>query len=271
MALWSKLDTNAGKPKYLDRGQIVAVVVTDGGTGYVSAPAVTISAPASGTQATATATVVDGVVTAITITDPGAGYVASDNVSVSFDSGAATAEAVFHGAAYDDGHIFFVDREESQQSENRAKGFRSPGWWLYRTYTDAQSNVRHKSELLVAMDVVAATSGDAADDATVVDRTITITTQPADQSVTEPGTATFTVVATVSPSTTITYQWQKAESDAPTTWSNIGGATNSSYTTGATAVAPGAGDTDGDLYRVVVSADGATSVTSSAATLTVTA
>lgn len=262
MPLWSKLDTNAGKPKYLDRGQIVAVVVTDGGTGYVSAPAVTISAPASGTQATATATITDGVVTAITITDPGAGYVASDAVTVTFDSGAATADAVFHGAAYDDGHIFFVNREESQQVENKAKGFRSPGWWLYRTYTDAQSNVRHKSELLVAMDVEAVTSGDAADDATVVDRTITITTQPSDESVTAPAPATFTVVATVSPSTTITYQWQ-VDDQLGGGFTPIGGATSDSYT-----VADSTG-LDGYQYRVVVSSSGATSVTSAAATLTV--
>lgn len=266
MALWGILDNNASKPKYLDRGQIVAVVVTDGGSGYVSAPAVTISAPASGTQATATATVVDGVVTSITITDPGAGYTSTDTITVSFDSGAATASAVYHGAVYENGQILFVDREESQQQENRARGLLSPGWWLYKTYTDAQSNVRHKSELLIAMDIVTATSGDAADDAVVVDRTIFITTQPEDTSVVEGNTATFTVVATVSPTAALSYQWQKQEGGAGA-WATIVGATSASYTTPVTVLA----DDDGDNYRVVVSSSGATSVTSDAVELTVTA
>lgn len=266
MALWGKLDNNVSKPKYLDRGQIVAVVVTDGGSGYVSAPAVTISAPASGTQATATATITGGVVTAVTITNPGAGYTAGDTITVSFDSGAATAEAVYHGAVYADGNILFVDREESQQAENRAKGLLSPGWWLYRTYTDAQSNVRHKSELLVAIDVPTATSGDAADDAVVVDRTIFISVQPEDQSVTEGNTATFSVTASVTPTAALSYQWEKQEGGAGA-WATIVGATSASYTTPVTVLA----DDDGDNYRVVVSSSGATSVTSDAVELTVTA
>lgn len=265
MPLWGKTDANISKPKYLDRGQIVAINVTAGGTGYSSAPAVTISAPNSGTQATATATISGGVVTAVTITNPGSGYTADDTITVSFDSGAAAATAVYHGAAYNDGTIFFVDREESQQAENRAKGLVSPGWWLYRTYTDSGSATRHKAELLIAMDIPVATSGDASDDATVIDRTITISVQPADATVAEGETATFSVTAAASPTAALTYQWQKQESGAGA-WANIVGATSASYTTGNTVAA----DDDTDKYRVVVSSSGATSVTSSAATLTVT-
>lgn len=265
MPLWGILDSNVNKPKYLDRGQIVAVNITDGGSGYVSAPTVTISAPASGTQATATATITDGVVTAITITNPGAGYASTDTITVTFDSGSAAATAVYHGAAYADGNIFFVDREESQQAENRAKGLVSPGWWLYRTYTDSGSATRHKSELLIAMDIPTATSGDASDDATVVDGTITITVQPQAITVAEGATATFSVTASVSPTATLSYEWQKQEGGAGA-WATIVGATSASYTTAATVAA----DDDGDLYRVVVSSTGATSVTSDSAELTVT-
>jgi hypothetical protein len=81
-----------------------------------------------------------------------------------------------------------------------------------------------------------------------------ITTQPANQSVNTGATATFTVVAT---GTNLTYQWQK-------NGTNVGGATGSSYTTPATV----AGD-DGAAFRVVVTNLGG-SVTSNAATLTVT-
>lgn len=266
MPLWGKTDANISKPKYLDRGQIVAVNVTAGGSGYGSAPGVTISAPASGTQATATATISGGVVTGVTITNPGSGYTASDTITVTFASGAAAATAVYHGAAYDDGTIFFVDREESQQAENRAKGLVSPGWWLYRTYTDSGSATRHKAELLIAMDIPVATSGDASDDTTVKDRTITISVQPASTSVVAPATATFSVTAAASPTAALTYQWEKQEGGAGA-WAQVVGATSASYTTGATTVLAD----NGDKYRVVVSSSGATSVTSSAATLTVTA
>jgi hypothetical protein len=93
---------------------------------------------------------------------------------------------------------------------------------------------------------------------------ITIGTQPQNASVTEPDPATFTVVATASPTTILTYQWQKQE-DGVGAWTDISGATSASYTTPATTVA----DDDGDRYRVIVDAAGAVAVTSNAATLTV--
>jgi hypothetical protein len=58
-------------------GSFVSITVTNGGSGY-TAPTVTISAPdavgAGYTLATATATVVGGVITAITLTNVGSGY-----------------------------------------------------------------------------------------------------------------------------------------------------------------------------------------------------
>src|SRR5437870_13701918 len=56
----------------------------------------------------------------------------------------------------------------------------------------------------------------------------TITTRPANQTVTAGQTATFTVVA--SGTAPLSYQWQK-------NGANIAGATSSSYTTPATAIA----------------------------------
>ena len=57
--------------------------------------------------------------------------------------------------------LVFVSREESLIAGNRAKGLVSPGWWLYTTYTDGNSRTRHKAELLIAIDVLNAVSGDA--------------------------------------------------------------------------------------------------------------
>jgi len=64
-----------GTRKSADISTIVGIDITVPGTGYTSAPTVTISAPeAGGTQATATATVSGGVVNSITITNAGSGY-----------------------------------------------------------------------------------------------------------------------------------------------------------------------------------------------------
>jgi len=162
---------------------------------------------------------------------------------------------------------FFVDAQEAQTSTNKAKGITGAGWWRYTTYTDAQSATRHKAELLVAMSVDATTSSDA-EDTVAVDLAITIGTQPANTSVTAPAAATFTVAATINSALPLSYQWQKAESTANTVFADIAGATSASYTTGVTAVTAGAGATNGDKYRVVISATGITA-TSNAVTLTV--
>ena len=83
-----------------------------------------------------------------------------------------------------------------------------------------------------------------------------ITTQPANQSLTVGQTATFTVVATGTP--TPTYQWRKGGTA-------ITGATSASYTTPATVIAD-----NGALFSVVVT-NSAGTMTSNNATLTVTA
>ena len=73
---WTSIDGNPGAQAlgtaeiYL--GFVVAVNLTDGGAGYVSAPLISITGDGSG--ASATATVSGGVVTGVQITDAGAGY-----------------------------------------------------------------------------------------------------------------------------------------------------------------------------------------------------
>ena len=89
----------------------------------------------------------------------------------------------------------------------------------------------------------------------------TITTQPSNVTVTEGETATFSVTATGS---NLTYQWQQSTDGSA--WANISGATSSSYTTQAATM-----DMDGWQYRCVVTDGNSNSVTSQAATLTVTA
>ncbi len=89
----------------------------------------------------------------------------------------------------------------------------------------------------------------------------TITTQPTSQTVTKGGTATFTVVT--SGTEPLSYQWQQS-TDSGQSWTDIDGATDATYTTEATTTSM-----NGYQYRCVVS-NSAGSVTSNAATLTVT-
>jgi hypothetical protein len=173
-------------------------------------------------------------------------------------------------------NAFFVDTTEAAVTSNRAKGIKTPGWNLVQDI----GNGRYRVEPLIPMKVSASDAGDAgiADDTTVEDATVpdtllAITVQPTNTSVVATNAATFTVTATATPTTTITYQWQKQESsESGSTWTNVG--TNSaSYSTGATTAPPGTtGASNGDKYRVLVSAPTKTSqvITSSVATLTVT-
>ena len=96
---------------------------------------------------------------------------------------------------------------------------------------------------------------------TVTDPSVTpsITTHPANATVIEGNTATFTVAATGTPAPT--YQWQINKG---TTWENINDAQSASYTTSETVKA-----NDGYKYRCVVT-NRKGSVTSNEATLTVT-
>lgn len=154
--------------------------------------------------------------------------------------------------------ILGVDVTEASQLENKAKGVTTPGWGKYATYTDAAGNVRHKFESLVAMSSITADA-----DTILVNRTITITTQPLDSSEVTGSAVDFTVVATVSPTATLSYQWQSSTDGV--TFTDIVGATTDTYS-----IADNTG-LDGTYYRVIVSADAATSVTSEAALLLETA
>ena len=302
MALWGKTDTLAGKPKYVARiayfdatatsvstsGNTISLVsantgfstgdevvynrnsgtaiggLTSGSTYYVRATAAGVIALYD-TQAHAIA---GGATGLVDITSVGTGK------QILQRTGAANVnDHTNNGAA-----IYFADITEARQAENRARGIKSPGWWLYKSWTNADGSVQKQAELLVAMqgadsDVTAANAGDASDDAVLVDRTITISVQPASRSVVTPNTAIFSVTAAASPTASLSYQWQVQQSGTGA-WADVAtgsGGTTASFTTGATAVTAGSGDTNGDKYRVIVSASGATSVTSNAATLTVTA
>lgn len=77
-------------------GSVTGATITNGGSGYVSAPSVTITG-GTGSGATATSTITNGVVTQVNITNGGSGYSVltqgSSAPTITFGSGAAAATA----------------------------------------------------------------------------------------------------------------------------------------------------------------------------------
>lgn len=275
MALWGKTDALASKPKYLTKLNTFDATSTS----IINTTAETIAIPGHGFQTgdavlytkTADSTAVGGLTTATTY------YVirvSGDSIKLATSASNATAGTAINLSAVGTGTadtlqltaptVFFVDAQEASVATNKAKGITGAGWWLYRTYSDSASTTRHKAECLVSMSVNASVSGDA-EDTVVVDRAITIGTQPTDETVVEGDPVTFLVAATATGVGALTYQWQK-QTDGTGSWANVTGATGTEYTIDETVLA----DSD-DKYRVVISSAGAADATSDAATLTVTA
>ena len=97
--------------------------------------------------------------------------------------------------------------------------------------------------------------------ALTVFRVITISNQPTNSTPISPAVASFTIAGSTLDSAPLTFQWEKSENGDGVSYTPIGGATNSTYTTGSTTY-----DNDyGDYYRCIVSAAGAPDVTSSVA------
>jgi hypothetical protein len=156
---------------------------------------------------------------------------------------------------------FGVDTGE--QAAARAAGPRAAhAGWVNRVVGSGGRAGRVQYETLVAMGSM---SGDA-EDVVVPDYTIRVTTQPLSNTAntTASGVATFRVVASATPSTTLSYQWTYANGDTIATGANVG------VTTAANLVVNSAVQTANASFKVKITATGAVNVFSSNATLTIT-
>jgi len=79
-----RIDAPAARNAVAIKTGSVSLAVAQGGSGYASAPIISIAEPQiyGGIQATATATVTEGVVTGVTVTNPGTGYSEAPTVTV---------------------------------------------------------------------------------------------------------------------------------------------------------------------------------------------
>lgn len=148
-----------------------------------------------------------------------------------------------------------VDAVEAGQTA----GITHAGWVLKKEGTGGRAG-RVSYETLVAMGSM---TGDT--DSLPPLPVITIDTQPTNQSVTSPTEAVFEVVASVTGTSTLSYQWEYSD-DSGVTWQEFSGGTDEQLV-----VADSYPEyVDGNQFRVVVSGtNGAESVTSDAATLTI--
>lgn len=167
--------------------------------------------------------------------------------------------------------ILFVDTTEAAQPATRLKGITGPGWWLHRTYTDANSVVRNKAEFLafVRNDRVSATDtgptiagfAAAGDDAIAFDTSIVISVQPPNRVVAS-GATTYGVTAAGSPiAATLTYQWQ-VSTNGGTSYTNLTNAGVYTTVTTATLNISSVAGLFGNLYRCVIGSSGAVSAES---------
>jgi hypothetical protein len=314
MALWGRSDTLAASPKYITRKAYF-------GTSAVNTTANTINLTNSNT----TFAVGDGVVynnnggASITgLTSGNTYYIAAggaasvyklsdteahakagtDIIDISGTGNAAqflqrNAEGNESTASGNGDHIYngmdlyFIDADEAQQPENKARGLKAPGWWLYRAWTNADGSLAQHSECLVAMTAYSGATGfgtyqaqtgdagtglrnGASDDAALVDATTSITVQPVNRSVTAPAGTTFAVTSTASGAfSALTYAWQ-ISTDSGATWTNLTNAGVYSGVATDTLTISNSTGLNGRQYRVICGTDtGNTNATSTARTLTV--
>jgi hypothetical protein len=189
----------------------------------------------------------------------------------------AVAEFVIKGGdsnAYD---LVFVDTTEMSLAENKSRGITGPGWWLYRTYTTAAGDTKHKAECLAFVHATAAAAGDDADDTVVADvaSAVTVTVQPA-ASTSSSGAGTFTLTTTTTGTPgALAYVWQRQTASGKR-WTNIvagldTGITYADFTTATLAYSGLAADTlDGNKFRVKITSAGGTEevITNGVAALT---
>jgi FtsP/CotA-like multicopper oxidase with cupredoxin domain len=75
-------------------GQVTAVLVTNGGSGYSTPPAISFTGGGATTQATAVATIHAGKVNGIHITNPGIGYISAPTINITGGGGSGVSTAV---------------------------------------------------------------------------------------------------------------------------------------------------------------------------------
>jgi hypothetical protein len=216
-----------------DSGKRFRAVISSGSQSVNSEPAtLTVNAAASGAQITA---------------QPQSVSVIAPQVATFVVAAVGNPAPSYQWQQSSDGGITFTDITLATNAS-------------YSTPATSVGDSGKQLRVRVGNDLASVTSASVTLTVTAITVAPIINTQPANQTVTAPATATFSVVASGTP--TPSYQWQ-ISTDGGVTFVNINGATTNSYTTLATVAAD-----SGKRFRVIVS-NVAGSVNSNSAALTV--
>tara|TARA_A200000113_G_scaffold226021_1_gene249552 strand:- start:21434 stop:43285 length:21852 start_codon:yes stop_codon:yes gene_type:complete len=202
-----------------------------------------------GRNAAALASIISGQITNAILTNPGDGYISRPNVDVISSSGFDANIKALTG-------ITRIDVKTS------GVGYTAP-------VVDVETTVPEDfveptgTPVNGGFDILAGEGAEYTGGTTITPGTIAIQIDPVNVTVNQGQTASFTVSATVTNTSTLNYQWQKKEYGTQT-WSNIIGANQATFSTNNSAQAD-----DGDEYRVAITAAGATPVYSLSAILSV--
>lgn len=174
--------------------------------------------------------------------------------------GNTTADALITGITVG---MFGEDAAEARAKRVSGNSRAAHAGWVVKTTGSGGRSGRVSYETLVAMGSV---TGDA-EDTTFPDYTIVISSQPSGNTAntTASETATFTVsAASVPTGATLSYAWTYANGTTIQAGANVG------VTTGSTLTVNSAVETANVSFKVAISTTGASTVTSSNATLTIT-
>ena len=173
--------------------------------------------------------------------------------------------------------VFGVDKNEANVAENNNRNIKTPGWNHYFTYSDV-NGIRHKNEVIVALsknfnsNAALALQTDATDDATVADRAVYFTIQPADASNVAGANVILTSnAATLPEGGALTYTWYESSDGSTYTIVNDGDDYSGNATNVLTVV--NVSNTDGYSFFVnaTTTAGGTSSANSDIATTSVSA
>ena len=168
-------------------GAVSSITVTAGGSGYTSAPTVTIADPVTGTTATATATISAGAVTSIAVDEGGTNYLVAPTVTISGGSGTGATATATLGTSTRHGDTFVVDTG-TDPSDNTRNYFGKSLWFAIEEgiiFLNGKFVLHDNQEInLVKYDV----KGDFHIGVNVLE---TIVDADADTSLNDPATGTF--------------------------------------------------------------------------------
>lgn len=281
-------------------GRVTTINITAGGEGYETSPSITISAPAGITFNALSA--VSNTNDTIALTTANSKFLVGDQVTYTVAAGNTAVGGLANGTTYfvvaantttiklgatsggpainltasvsETGHTLTGTTATGAVVISGGVPKGTTAGWVRRIVGTGGRAGRVQYESLVAMRNI---TGDAADDSVLPDYAIVIGTQPTAASGNSAAneSVTFTVASSTTPSGgTITFLWQYTTDPGNTeTWATtaavtgLSGQTSNTLTVNTASFASGSGD--GTLFRVVLSATGAPSVTSDSAELTV--